>query len=752
MSGYSPTVEGTVSQEQSRQLVHPSVTVLPSKANRWALIIGVDKYDDDNISPLYGATNDANALANALKDHAGFPENQIIVLTSDQDKSRRPTRLNILKYLSNLKNLVPKGGLLLFSFAGHGIENNGRAFIIPFDAAYTDNIKLLQQTAIEVNTIKEAITDSEATQVLIFLDACRNDPLSGRADSVNPLTDAYVHAFDFDLRNQDVVAFATLYATQVGKRAYENAGKREGYFTQALVEGLSGKAADSATGEVTLLRLVKYVEATVPIRVAVDLGHSKIQKPFALIGGFKADELVLAVSAASPNKSIAPVVVTGEAALWREVERTGTQQAFVDFLKTYPRGEYASAAQFKLRKLNEEADIADEHWRRGVLAQRDNLDEAIKSFTRAIEISPSFLKAYESRAAAFSQKQAFDGAISDYTKVIELNPKSVTAYYGRGIAHEHKRELNLAIVDYTKATELSPSLFTFLSRGRVLVKNRLYDQAVANYSEALAKDKNTPDAVYIHQRGLAFLLRGDLELALADFNKALELRPTESEFYNSRGQYYAAKKEYTKAVGDYTSAIKWRWGVKGVPGTYNLQPHNYLANRGMAYFGLGNYDAALDDLNRAISLVPQIAPTYHKRAAVYEAKGDAKRALQDRNTAIDVENKSLTKAAIDDHIAGVTLDLNRYCMNTYPDSSAVLSGPTAFGWKCQRLERGQTTQLNINTSDVCKMQFGPWAVAKLGITGIQIAGTARRTDEKNSAPRLSLFVGNRGCSRKAVSG
>jgi len=188
LSSYPPTAQGTQLQEQARQLAHPPVKVLANKASRWALIIGVDEYEDKNISPLYGATNDANALAKALKDHAGFDEDQIIVLTNDQDRSRRPTRLNILRYLSNLKALVPKGGLLLFSFAGHGIENNRRAFIIPSDAVYTDDIKLLQQTAIDVETIKEGIKDSEATQVLILLDACRNDPLNGRADSVNPLT------------------------------------------------------------------------------------------------------------------------------------------------------------------------------------------------------------------------------------------------------------------------------------------------------------------------------------------------------------------------------------------------------------------------------------------------------------------------------------------------------------------------------------------------------------------------------------
>jgi hypothetical protein len=88
-----------------------NVTKLPSKDKRYALIIGVDAYEDSNISPLRGASNDAKELAKALRFYAGFDETQMIVLTSDAPRERQPTRANILRRLSNLKLLVPKDGL-----------------------------------------------------------------------------------------------------------------------------------------------------------------------------------------------------------------------------------------------------------------------------------------------------------------------------------------------------------------------------------------------------------------------------------------------------------------------------------------------------------------------------------------------------------------------------------------------------------------------------------------------------------------
>lgn len=134
----------------------------------------------------------------------------------------------------------------------------------------------------------------------MILDACRNDP-SGRANADNPLTAAYTRGFDFDVRNREVEAFVTLYATAIGHRAYEFKEKRQGYFTWALVEGLKGAAANER-GEVTLDGLVKYLQERVPKQVKLDLGAGKTQRPFAVVEGYKADELVLAVAAPSGSE------------------------------------------------------------------------------------------------------------------------------------------------------------------------------------------------------------------------------------------------------------------------------------------------------------------------------------------------------------------------------------------------------------------------------------------------------------------
>jgi hypothetical protein len=180
----------------------------------------------------------------------------------------------------------------------------------------------------------------------LFLDACRNDPASGRSDSVNPLTNAYTRGFNFDVRNSEVTAFVTFYATDVGNRAYEYKEKRQGYFTWALVEGLQGAAANER-GEVTLLRLIRHVQEAVPKRVLLDLGRGVTQKPFAQIEGYRADELVIAVAERrAPDNS-----PDAEIAYWNSIKDIVNPANFRAYLDDYPQGRFRRLAEHRLNEM-----------------------------------------------------------------------------------------------------------------------------------------------------------------------------------------------------------------------------------------------------------------------------------------------------------------------------------------------------------------------------------------------------------------
>jgi len=344
------------SDSERRLTLQPTqaIAALPSKAKRWALIIGIDRYRDGQISSLKGAANDAHALAGALVQFAGFPADQVILLASDQPEERQPTRVNILRRLSNLKSLVPKDGLLLVSFAGHGIEREGQAFLLPSDAQISEDVTFLEDTAVGVTRMRDGIRATGVRQVLLLLDACRNDP-TGRADAPNVLTEGYTRGFNFDRRNSEVDAFAVLYATEVGKRAFEYTEKRQGYFTWAVVDAMRGAAANQS-GEVTLGRLVDYVQETVAKRTQIDMGAGKIQRPFSNIQGYKANELVIAVSdprtaGIAAAKDRPSETMPFELTFWNSIKDSRNPADLREYINRYPDGEFAGVARRRLDGL-----------------------------------------------------------------------------------------------------------------------------------------------------------------------------------------------------------------------------------------------------------------------------------------------------------------------------------------------------------------------------------------------------------------
>src|SRR5262245_41007594 len=138
-----------------------------------------ERYQDPQIGALRGAANDAHVLAEALSRYAGFPREQVIVLATDHPSELQPTRVNILRRLSNFRGLVPKDGLFLIAFSGHGIDRK-EAFLVPSDAQLSDDLEFLQETALSLDLITSRVRAMNVLQVVVLIDACRNDP-GGRA-------------------------------------------------------------------------------------------------------------------------------------------------------------------------------------------------------------------------------------------------------------------------------------------------------------------------------------------------------------------------------------------------------------------------------------------------------------------------------------------------------------------------------------------------------------------------------------------
>jgi uncharacterized caspase-like protein len=265
----------------------------PDSEKRFAVVIGVEEHQDTRISRFNHAASDARALADALVRSGGFPREQVILLTTSEAAERQPTRSAILRHLASLQGRMTPESLLLVFFAGHAIERNGKAYLLPSDAA--GDPALMQETAISVERVKELIRASEAGQVLLLFDAFRQQPVAGGQSPDNPLTENFTRELAFDARKREVMASAALFASSVGQRSYESPAKKQGLFAAALIEAIKGRAANRQR-EVTLSELVKYLQTAVPQEAQRESGPNAVQRPQAVIEGYQADEVVIALA------------------------------------------------------------------------------------------------------------------------------------------------------------------------------------------------------------------------------------------------------------------------------------------------------------------------------------------------------------------------------------------------------------------------------------------------------------------------
>ena len=160
--------------------------------------------------------------------------------------------------------------------------------------------------------------------------------------------------------------------------------------------------------------------------------------------------------------------------------------------------------------------------------------EAISNYTKAIQISPIFARAYVKRGEAYLSTENYYTAISDFNKAIEINSKYFEAYLHRGIAYIRISQYGDAISDLNKAIEIVPkSSIAYNLRGFAYVKGkRQYDKAISDFNKAIEIQPKLATAY--NNRGYAYYFKGEYKKAWDDINKAQNLgHPVNSQFLTS---------------------------------------------------------------------------------------------------------------------------------------------------------------------------------------------------------------------------
>lgn len=111
---------------------------------------------------------------------------------------------------------------------------------------------------------------------------------------------------------------------------------------------------------------------------------------------------------------------------------------------------------------------------------------AINDLENALKLNPNDAAAYKELGSSYRNLDAYDEAIKYYSKAIELKPDYSQAYDGRGICYDDGlNDFEKALSDYSKAIELNPKSGTyFFNRGALLFDNNLRKEALPDLKKA----------------------------------------------------------------------------------------------------------------------------------------------------------------------------------------------------------------------------------------------------------------------------
>lgn len=197
-----------------------SITAL--QARTFVLVTGVSNYGQEDAN-LGQSTKDAKRFKEVMEAQT----KDITLLTSSN-----VTKANVLEKLKAICNRAQKGDRIIFFYAGHGMPGAICAYDQPI--AYDDLISTL--------------SESQASEKICFIDACHAGTMAKNYNDDN---------WSNSVKSYPGQIFFVACRPDEYSSEHEILGA--GFFTQALLKGLRGKADKNNNRQVTVLELFKYV-------------------------------------------------------------------------------------------------------------------------------------------------------------------------------------------------------------------------------------------------------------------------------------------------------------------------------------------------------------------------------------------------------------------------------------------------------------------------------------------------------------
>lgn len=297
-----------------------TLAVTPAFASKKvALVIGNGAYSE---APLKNPANDARAVATRLRSQ-GFE----VILRENATKSQ------MTEVVADFGEKLNEGDTALFFFAGHGMQVQGRNYLVPTDARITSEQRVRLE-ALDVEAVLDQMAAARVNVSMVILDACRNNPFERRFRSVGGGL-AKIGAPEGTF---------IAYATSPGKVAADGDGAN-GLYTQELLKALAQPG-------------LKVEDVFKQVRIGVARASNGAQVPWeasSLTGDFYFQPAVATVAALAPVAAPPPVAapaIDREAIFWDSVKGSSNPAELRAYLDAFPNGIFGGLARARIASLD----------------------------------------------------------------------------------------------------------------------------------------------------------------------------------------------------------------------------------------------------------------------------------------------------------------------------------------------------------------------------------------------------------------
>ena len=226
--------------------------------NFFAMIIGIDNYNNPKINNLSKAAKDSTDFYNFLIKVGGYAKENVSILTNQQANKK-----NIYEHIYEFKNKTDRNDTFIFYFSGHGCSSNND-FILPL-YNYDENNK---NTFLNYEELNNIFSDINAKNVLFLFDTCYSGLLA-KKDTNMKVTNGnqLIKLVEGNFYNSRVLIASSL----PDQPSWELMKIDNGVFTHCLLKALQGGCRINQNDKIYIFDLLKFLVKNVKM-VAYDNG------------------------------------------------------------------------------------------------------------------------------------------------------------------------------------------------------------------------------------------------------------------------------------------------------------------------------------------------------------------------------------------------------------------------------------------------------------------------------------------------